>query len=71
MSTSMHLDEHLPSDVHELAAHVLGTHALAQEWLNRPALALDGRRPCELLTDPAGAQKVKDLLMRIEYSVYS
>lgn len=71
MSTSMHPDEHLPSDIQELAAHVLGSHALAQEWLNRPAVALDGRRPIELLTDSAEAQKVKDLLMRIEYGVYS
>lgn len=71
MNTPNPPDEHLPRDVQALAVHVLGSQTLANEWLNNPAVALNGRRPCELLATDANDQAVRDLLMRIEYGVYS
>jgi putative toxin-antitoxin system antitoxin component (TIGR02293 family) len=49
----------------------LGTDELATHWLTRPAIALDGRRPIDLLATEAGIKAVKDLLTRMEYGVYS
>ncbi len=57
--------------VHETAQRVLGTDELATHWLTRPAIALDGRRPIDLLATEAGIKAVKDLLTRMEYGVYS
>lgn len=59
-----------PADVHQLAVQVLGSQPLAARWMKRPAPALDGRCPGELLTDDAGVEAVRTLLMRIEYGVY-
>jgi putative toxin-antitoxin system antitoxin component (TIGR02293 family) len=53
------------------AAEVLGSREAAEQWLGRPAMALDRRRPIELLATAAGAKLVEDLLGRIEYGVYT
>lgn len=71
MNTSSCIPSDSPEDINQLAAHVLGSQALAAHWLQRSAPALDGRRPSELLTTEAGVQAVRELLMRIEYGVYS
>ena len=59
------------AQVTELAIRVLGTRELAQAWLNTPALALDGQIPVDLLGNETATQSVMDLLIRIEYGVYS
>ncbi len=41
------------------------------KWLDLPNTALGGLQPKELLELPGGISKVKDLLGRIEYGVYS
>jgi putative toxin-antitoxin system antitoxin component (TIGR02293 family) len=41
------------------------------KWLNFPNIALGGLPPLELLEIPNGIAKVRDLLGRIEYGVYS
>lgn len=41
------------------------------KWLNLPNSALGGMQPQELIEIPGGVSKVKDLLGRIEYGVYS
>ena len=41
------------------------------KWLELPNTALGGLKPKELLEMPGGISKVKDLLGRIEYGVYS
>ncbi len=41
------------------------------KWLELPNAALGGLQPKELLEVPGGIAKVKDLLGRIEYGVYS
>ncbi len=53
------------------ATAVFGTQTEAEGWLDRAALALDGRRPIDLLATPAGVEMVEDLLTRLEYGVYA
>ena len=60
----------LPADIGDLAIRVLGSADLAKEWLEKPALALDGRIPRDLLSSASGTQLVRELLLRIEYGVY-
>jgi putative toxin-antitoxin system antitoxin component (TIGR02293 family) len=53
------------------AAEVLGSREEAERWLERPAVALDQRRPIDLLRTPAGTTLVEELLERLEYGVYT
>jgi putative toxin-antitoxin system antitoxin component (TIGR02293 family) len=53
------------------ATAVLGTQQEAEQWLERPALGLDQRRPIDLLATPAGAKIVEDFLTRLEFGVYA
>ena len=41
------------------------------KWLNLPNTALGGLEPQDLLEVPGGISKVRDLIGRIEYGVYS
>lgn len=52
------------------AIAVLGSQEEAEQWLERPALGLDGRSPIDLLATPAGVELVEDFLTRLEYGVY-
>lgn len=70
MNTSSPSHSDCPDDIQQLAVQVLGSQALAALWLEQPAVALDGRRPGELLESEAEAQVVRDLLMRIEFGIY-
>lgn len=53
------------------ATDVLGSQAEAEQWLERPAIGLDQRRPIDLLATPAGVELVEDYLTRLEYGVYA
>ena len=53
------------------ATAVLGGQEAAERWLTAPAMALDRRRPVDLLTSPAGVELVEQLLGRMEYGVYT
>jgi putative toxin-antitoxin system antitoxin component (TIGR02293 family) len=53
------------------ATAVLGSQEEAEEWLQRPAMGLDQRRPIDLLATPAGVEMVEDFLGRLEYGVYT
>ncbi len=53
------------------ATDVLGTQEEAEQWLERPAIGLDNRRPIDLLGTPAGVELVEDHLERLEYGVYA
>jgi putative toxin-antitoxin system antitoxin component (TIGR02293 family) len=53
------------------ATSVLGSQAEAEQWLERPALGLDQRRPIDLLSTPAGIALVEDFLERVEFGVYT
>ena len=50
---------------------MLGSQAEAEQWLERPAIGLDRRRPIDLLATPAGIELVEDYLERLEYGVYA
>ena len=52
------------------ATRVFGSQAEAEKWLTTPAMALDQRRPVELLASPAGVEMVEQLLGRLEYGVH-
>jgi putative toxin-antitoxin system antitoxin component (TIGR02293 family) len=52
------------------AQEVLGSEPRAVEWMMAPAMALDHRRPINLLTTPVGAQLVDDVIERMRYGVY-
>lgn len=53
------------------ATRIFGSQRAAEEWLDRPAIGLDQRRPIDLLATPAGVDAVETLLTRIEYGVYA
>jgi putative toxin-antitoxin system antitoxin component (TIGR02293 family) len=50
------------SEILAKATDVLGTQAEAEQWLERPAIGLDQRRPIDLLGTPAGVEVVEDHL---------
>lgn len=58
------------AEVLEKAQAVFGTRKLAEEWMIKPALGLDGERPIDLLSNPVGYELVTDFLHRLEYGVY-
>jgi putative toxin-antitoxin system antitoxin component (TIGR02293 family) len=53
------------------ATSVLGSQEEAEQWLERPAIGLDQRRPIDLLATPAGVELVETFLERLEYGVYT
>lgn len=54
-----------------VASAVFGSRSRGKAWMRLPALALDGRRPIDLLSTSAGTAQVLDLLTRIEHRVSS
>jgi putative toxin-antitoxin system antitoxin component (TIGR02293 family) len=44
------------------ATEAMGTREEAEQWLNRPAMALENKRPIELLSTTVGSQCVERLL---------
>ena len=53
------------------ATSVFGSQDDAEQWLERPAVGLDQRRPIDLLATPAGVELVEAFLERLEYGVYT
>ncbi|MER9052711.1 antitoxin Xre/MbcA/ParS toxin-binding domain-containing protein [Mesorhizobium sp. M0213] len=53
------------------ATDVFGSQVEAEQWLERPAIGLDQRRPIDLLATPPGIELVEDYLERLEYGVYA
>ena len=53
------------------ATAVFGSQEAAEQWLERPAIGLDQRRPIDLLATPAGVRLVEAYLGRIAYGVYT
>jgi putative toxin-antitoxin system antitoxin component (TIGR02293 family) len=53
------------------ATAVLGSRTEAEQWLERPAIGLDQRRPIDLLATAAGVEIVENYLERLEYGVYT
>jgi putative toxin-antitoxin system antitoxin component (TIGR02293 family) len=55
----------------ELAIKVFGDRNKAYDWFWEPCPALNNKCPAELIDTPEGLIKVQEVLMRIEYGVYS
>ncbi|TFV36163.1 type II RES/Xre toxin-antitoxin system antitoxin [Bradyrhizobium niftali] len=53
------------------ATDVFGSQEEAEQWLERPAIGLDQRRPIDLLATPAGIGLVEQYLTRLAYGVYA
>ena len=53
------------------ATDTFGSQFEAENWLTTPAVALDQRRPVDLLSSPAGVEMVEQLLGRLQYGVYT
>ena len=53
------------------ATRVFSSQAEAEQWLGRPAIGLDHRKPIDLLRTHPGARLVGDYLTRIEHGVYT
>lgn len=53
------------------ATEVFGGQKDAEQWLDKPAVGLDYRRPLDLLVTPAGVELVENYLQRMEFGVYS
>ena len=53
------------------ASEIFGSEQEAEQWLERPAMALDQRKPIDLLSTPAGVETVEEHLTRLEYGVYT
>ena len=53
------------------ATDVFGSQGEAEQWLERPAIGLDQRRPIDLLATPAGIELVEQYLERLAYGVYA
>ena len=63
--------ERLAGDILTQATDVFGSREAAAEWLMRPAMALDRKRPIDLLVTAAGREQVELLLIRLHYGVYT
>jgi putative toxin-antitoxin system antitoxin component (TIGR02293 family) len=53
------------------ATQVFGSQKKAEEWLQRPAVGLEERRPIDLLATPPGLALVEDYLDRLAYGTYA
>ncbi|MBY5778542.1 DUF2384 domain-containing protein [Rhizobium leguminosarum] len=53
------------------ATDIFGSQAEAEQWLERPAVGLEQRRPIDLLGTPAGVELIEDHLDRLECGVYA
>lgn len=53
------------------ASEILGSQDAAEAWMDTPAMALDQRRPIDLMATTAGAALVEALLDRLDYGVYT
>jgi len=52
------------------AEATLGSREAAEEWMVKPAIGLDRRRPIDLMSTSAGVEMVETYLTQIEYGVY-
>jgi putative toxin-antitoxin system antitoxin component (TIGR02293 family) len=57
--------------LYEKALDVLEDDELTRHWFKMPVKALGGKTPLEYADTEPGAQEVEDLLVRIEYGVFS
>jgi hypothetical protein len=56
-------------EINTLATEVLESADAALNWLQEPNVATDNKAPIEIIGEPFGLERVKSLLLRIEYGV--
>ena len=59
------------AEVLATATEVFGSQPEAEQWMVAPAVALDQRRPIDLLESSVGLELGEQLLGRIEHGVYT
>jgi putative toxin-antitoxin system antitoxin component (TIGR02293 family) len=59
------------AEIFARATRIFGSPEEAEAWFERPAMALNQRRPIDLVSTPAGVESLEQLLGRIEYGVYT
>jgi len=59
------------TDMFFYGEEVIGSKENFFKWMELPNTALGGLTPMEVISYPEGISKVRDLLHRIEYGVYS
>lgn len=70
-------DFKMPSDttdlghVSQLALEVFGSKKAANDWFQKPALAMSNRIPKDLLANSSGRQQIETALRRFKYCVYT
>src|SRR3546814_20201970 len=52
------------------ATRVFGSQDKAEDWMEEPAIGLNGNAPIDLLSTTAGTELVENFLDQIEYGVY-
>lgn len=67
------IEAHVPTaqieEITALASSVLDDRNRAVQWLSQPNAATDNRPPIDLIGENNGYERVKNLLLRIEYGV--
>ena len=58
-------------DILDAARQLFGSERAARAWLEAELPALGFRKPLTVMRERGGLAKVRDLLGRIEYGVYS
>jgi putative toxin-antitoxin system antitoxin component (TIGR02293 family) len=53
------------------ATDVFGSQEAAERWMDEPAMGLEGYKPIELMSTPAGMDVVETFLGRLSYGVYA
>lgn len=59
------------AEVLALGKKVFGDEEILNDWLHRPLRPLNGKRPLDIMVNFYGLEMVKNLLGRIDNSVYS
>lgn len=59
------------AEIIALGIKALGSVEILNDWLKKPLRPLEGKRPIDLMGNFYGLETVKNLLGRIEHSVYS
>jgi putative toxin-antitoxin system antitoxin component (TIGR02293 family) len=58
-------------EIKTLADRVFGDEKKAEAWLQRPATALSGQRPADLLKDELGAAVIREMLEQIDHGIFA
>ncbi|WP_152909300.1 MbcA/ParS/Xre antitoxin family protein [Mariprofundus ferrooxydans] len=61
------MDDNLLVKLHK----TFGSIESSDEWMNRPCLPLNGRKPIDLVATPEGLVEVLSILGRIRHGIFS